>query len=390
MTSMTENENFDQPKQNERKEPDKTRIQKLAAQLTRDREKTSRKRKVKRLIYSLLTLLAMVAVWYIWKAYEPIQVTSSVVSYQRVGITAQPVLRLSGYVTYPRVSTISATAQTPVTRLTFNVGDNVQQGALLAEFDNTELVNKRQIQEITIRNLEEILTRTKNLHLTGGASEADLQQTENQLELAQASLNLLNTQINNRTILAPFSGLIIDKMVEIGEMAIQGICRLADDSSVLAEVDVNQEDFTKINENQSAAVILDGYPGMEYAADIYQIMPSANLATNTVNVKVRLLNPDSRFKPNMSVKVFFIDQEVFENTPVKAVLTVERTAVIENDGETVVWLIQNGRVRERIVELGKPIGGRQMEVISGIEPNQRVILNPQSHNLKPGDRVQIL
>lgn len=390
MTSMTENENFDQTKQNERKEPDKTRIQKLAAQLTRDRDKTSRKRKVKRMIYSLLTLLVMVAAWYMWKAYEPIQVTSSVVSYQRVGITAQPVLRLSGYVTYPRVSTISATAQVPVTRLTFNVGDNVQQGTLLAEFDNTELVNKRQIQEITIRNLEEMLTRTKNLHLTGGASEADLQQTENQLELAQASLNLLNTQINNRAIQAPFSGLIIDKMVEIGEMAIQGICRLADNSSILAEVDVNQEDFTKINENQSAVVILDGYHGMEYAADIYQIMPSANLATNTVNVKVRLLNPDSRFKPYMSVKVFFIDQEVFENQPVKAVLAVEKTAVIENDGETVVWIIQNGRVRERLVELGKPIGGRQVEVISGIDPNQRVILNPLMHNLKPGDRVQIL
>lgn len=374
---------------NQKTKAGKSRIQNLAAQLSRDHEENSRKRKIKRWIYSIAALIAIVAAWFIWKALEPVQVNSALVSYQRVGTTAQPILRLSGFVTYPRIATISVSLQSPVTELGFDLGDHVQEGAFLASFENTELLERRKMQQITVQNLEATLNRTRNLNGAGAASEADLQQAENQLELAKSNLDLLNTQINSGIVRAPFSGLITAKMVEVGEVASRGICRLADDSSILVEVNVNQEDFTKINADQSAVVILDGYPEMEYAASIYEIMPTADAATNTINVKVKLLDPDARFKPNMSAKVLFVDQPVSGNTNVQAVLTVDKSAIFKRDGRNYVWLIQDGRLRERELELGRTIADRLVEIKSGIEPNQRVLIEPQNYDMKAGDRVEI-
>lgn len=390
MNPLTANKKTDKDQQSDKTISGQTRIQKLAAELTRERNQSQTRRKIRRWIYWSLFLILIVAGYFVWRAYRPIPVNTSVVSYQRIGSTAQPILRLSGYVTYPRISTISARVQTPVIQLGFDVGDRVQRGALLAEFDHSELLTRRNVQQITIRDLQETLTRVQNLYKAGAASDADLQNAQTQLESARANLNLINTQIDNSIIRAPYSGLVIDKMVELGELATQGICRLADDSKILVEVDVNQEDIAKINADQSAVVLLDAYPETEYAADIYEIMPTADPSKNTIQVKVEVLKPDVRFKPNMSAKVFFTDERVTENSAVKAVLTVDKSAVFKRDGSTHLYIIQRGRVRERTVELGEPIGDRLLQIKSGVNPDQRVILNPMQYNLELGDRVEIL
>jgi len=390
MNPLTANKKADQDQQENKTATEQTRIQKLAAELTRERNKSQTRRKIRRWIYWSLFLLLIVGGYFVWRAYRPIPVNTSVVSYQRIGSTAQPILRLSGYVTYPRISTISARVQTPVIQLGFDVGDRVQKGALLAEFDHSELLTRRNVQQITIRDLQETLNRVQNLYKAGAASDADLQNAQTQLESARASLNLINTQIDNSTVRAPYSGLVIDKMVELGEIAARGICRLADDSKILVEVDVNQEDIAKVHADQSAVVLLDAYPETEYAADIYEIMPTADPSKNTIQVKVEVLKPDDRFKPNMSAKVFFTDEKVTENSTVKAVLTVDKAAVFKRDGATHLYIIQRGRVRERTVELGEPIGDRLVEIKSGVNPDQRVILNPLQYNLDLGDRIEVL
>lgn len=370
-------------------DPGKSRIRQLASQLSMGREQMNKKRKLKRWIYWILFLALGVAGYWIWQMYQPIPVTTSVVSYQRIGAAAQPIMRVSGTVTYPRIAAISAQTQAPVTRLTFDLGDRVQAGQILAEFDQSELQARRELQQITLRDLEESRQRVQNLYEGGAASEAELQNIQTQLASARANLDLLNTQIENSVVRAPFSGIIIAKMVELGEVANLGICRLADDNSLLIAVDVNQDDIAKISTETSAVVSLDAYPETEYAADIYEIMPIADPAKNTIQVKVRLLQPDDRFRPNMSARVFFTNTPVTENATVKSVLTVDKAAITEQDGQQKLLLVEGGRVRERTVELGTQIGDRQVEIVSGAVADQRAILNPGQYELNIGDRVQI-
>jgi len=366
---------------------EKTRIQNLASQLSRGREDFTKKKRIKRWMYWILFLVIAVAGYSLWRFYQPATVATSFISYQRIGSTAQPILRLSGYVTYPRISVISAQTQTPITKLNFDIGDQVQAGNILAEFDHSELLSQRTAQLVTIRNLQETLQRTQNLYKGGAASDADLQNAQSQLSAAQANLDILNTKIESSIVRAPFSGLIIDKMVEVGEIATQGICRLADNSKILVTADVNQEDISKITSNTSAVVSLDAYPDIEYAGTIYEIMPTADPAKNTIQVKVALLNPDDRFKPNMSTKVFFTNEKVTQNAQVKAVLTVDKSAIIQQDGSASSFIIRDNRAIKKEVKLGQPIGDHLVEIVSGVEPDQRAIINPVQSHISDGKWV---
>jgi len=366
---------------------EKTRIQNLASQLSRGREDFTKKKRIKRWMYWILFLVIAVAGYSLWRFYQPATVATSFISYQRIGSTAQPILRLSGYVTYPRISVISAQTQTPITKLNFDIGDQVQAGNILAEFDHSELLSQRTAQLVTIRNLQETLQRTQNLYKGGAASDADLQNAQSQLSAAQANLDILNTKIESSIVRAPFSGLIIDKMVEVGEIATQGICRLADNSKILVTADVNQEDISKITSNTSAVVSLDAYPDIEYAGTIYEIMPTADPAKNTIQVKVALLNPDDRFKPNMSTKVFFTNEKVTQNAQVKAVLTVDKSAIIQQDGSASLFIIRDNRAIKKEVKLGQPIGDHLVEIVSGVEPDQRAIINPVQSHISDGKWV---
>ncbi|HYW36402.1 MAG TPA: efflux RND transporter periplasmic adaptor subunit [Balneolaceae bacterium] len=389
MTSLTESKEKKQSQQDDNASSDKTRIQQLASQLSRDHSEGARKRKIKRWIYVILIIGLIVAGYFTWQAFRPTAVVTSVISYQRVGVAAQPLLRVSGYVTYPRISTISARVQTPVDQLNFTTGEHVKKGQILAIFDHQELLSRRNAQRITINDLKETLQRTRQLYKGGAASEADLQNVQTQLATAQANLAVLNTQIDNSIVRAPFSGLIINKMVEVGEVASRGVCQLADDSNILVSVDINQTDISKITPQTSAVVTLDAYPNTEYAAKIYEIMPTADEAKNTIPVKLKLLHPDNRFKPNMSAKVFFTDQNVTQNARLKAVLTVDKSALIKQNGVNFLYIVRNGKARKRKVQLGRPVDERLITIKSGVKPNQRAILDPQQYHLKNGDWVKI-
>jgi membrane fusion protein (multidrug efflux system) len=370
------------------KTPNSKRLHKLANKLVRDRGKTGRKRKRKKLIIWSSLLLAVLTGVAIWQILKPTPVEVAFVSYQRMGPTSNPVLRLSGYVTYPRISTIGTTARTPVIRLNFKVGDQVKQGDILAVFDDSRLQAQLQAQEISIRDLQETLARTQNLYNAGAASDAELQSIQTKLASARSETNLIRDEIAQTTVRAPYSGLIIDKLVEVGEIPTSGLCRLADNSMTLVSVDIGQEDIALINENQPAVVILDSYPETEYAATLYQILPTANQAKNTIQANIRVLKPDQRFIPQMSAKVFITNEKQDENQQVRAVLAVNKSVFIQKDNNYYVWQVKRGQAYERKVIVGDTLQN-SIQIKSGLKADDRVIIEPEKYKLYQGIHVEL-
>jgi len=368
--------------------PNSKRLHKLANKLVRDRGKTGRKRKRKKLIIWGSLLLAVIIGVVIWQILKPTPVEVAFVSYQRMGPTSNPVMRLSGYVTYPRISTIGTTARTPVIRLNFKVGDQVKQGNILAIFDDSRLQAQLQAQEISFRDLQETLARTQNLYNAGAASDAELQSIRTKLASARAETNLIRKELAQTIVRAPFGGLIIDKLVEVGEIPTGGICRLADNSMTLVSVDIGQEDIALINENQPAVVILDSYPETEYAATLYQVLPTANQAKNTIQANIRVLKPDQRFIPQMSTKVFITNEKQDKNQQVRAVLAVNKSVFIQKDKNYYVWQVKRGQAYEREVKVGDTLQN-SIQIKSGLKADDRVIITPERYKLYQGIHVEI-
>lgn len=364
------------------------KLQDLAGRLIRNRSESTQKRIRKRIVTIFIFILLMTTGIYLWYRLKPVPVDVTYVTYQRVGPAAAPVLRLSGFITYPQISTVGAMISAPVKEITFSDGDYVKSGAVLARFDQSELQAQEKIQMISIQNLQQTLNRTERLYSAGAASDVELQSARSQMEKAQANLDLIKARLKTTVVYAPFNGLIIEKLANVGEIPKQGICRIADNSMTLVSVDVGQEDINLIKPGQPAIVTLDAYPDIEYAAKIYKIMPTANQAKNTIPILVQVLKPDNYFRPQMSAKVLFVNKQLEDNQKVRTVLVVDKSALFKLGDTSYVWRIRRGKVLEQPVKTGEQYG-ENIQVTEGLKPDERVVANAGKYPLKKGMRVKM-
>jgi len=167
---------------------------------------------------------------------------------------------------------------------------------------------------------------------------------------------------------------------------------MADLTTLEVEVDVNEAYIARITNAQPARIILDAYPDTSFAGRVRQVVPTADRQKATVQVKVAILDRDPRILPEMGAKVEFIRAQGPEGTgpavaPAPRRVLVPGTALVQAQGGTRVWLVENGRATSRPVEAGLA-RGEQMEIRSGLSGGESVILAAPA-GLKDGTRVRV-
>jgi HlyD family secretion protein len=172
----------------------------------------------------------------------------------------------------------------------------------------------------------------------------------------------------------------------VGERGAKGyVVSLANLNDLEAELDISQNDFGKLGPKQKAIVTTDAYPDKKYDGVIDEISPEANRQKATVQVKVKVLNPDEYLRPEMNANVAFIDDSKPDTSAAasaKSIVYVPPAAV--RDGA--VFVMSEGKVVKRTVKTG-PISSQGMRVEEGLYGGEDVILNPPS-DLKEGAKVR--
>lgn len=363
-------------------------IRKLAGLLHRDRKTGEKFRKKRRRVIILLIVAVTAVVAYFIFKQGIVPVSATTVGYSRAGVLAETQYRSVGFITYPMISTIPAPANRTVQNLMIREGQRVVRGQAMAVLNTDDLTGQLRLREIALAANRQTAERMRNLFSAGAVSQSDLQKAETQLSNTEAEIKSLNNDIARATIRAPFSGLIIKKLVELGEFPLNGICRLADTSRTLVQSDISEADIGNLKMNQPAVVILDTYPDRQYAAEVYRIDPIADRAKNTVTVYVQIKYPDKLIKPNMSVRIYYVIRPLPQNQPVETVLAVDTSAVIQENNLNYVWIIRGGLVHKREIKTGAMLGS-QVSVLSGLKENDRVVMNPKSVRLKESRRVNV-
>jgi HlyD family secretion protein len=236
------------------------------------------------------------------------------------------------------------------------------------------------------------LQRTLDLAILGPREE-EIQQIEGQIEQARGALAYARTQLENTIIRAPVSGTILDRNVEKGEFVTTGfvgdkgakgyLVTMADLKDLQVELDINESDFPKLGPHQKAWVTTDAYPDRKYAGEIEEISPEADRAKATIQVKVKILNPDDYLRPDMNATVSFYNEANGRGEgAAAAAITVPAAAVKDNN----VYVIVNGRARKRPVTVG---GTTQDGVLieKGLIGGEEIVVNPPA-NLRDGQRVR--
>jgi HlyD family secretion protein len=215
-----------------------------------------------------------------------------------------------------------------------------------------------------------------------------------QVNQAQGTLNYAQVQLDNTIIRAPIDGTILERNVEKGEFVTTGfvgdkgakgyVVSIADLHDLEVELDINQNDFAKLNATQPGTVTTDAFPDRKYQGVIREISPEANRQKATVQIKVKIVNPDDFLRPEMNASVAFYSTEESRErrTETRANVVIPASAVRDN----AVFIVVNGKaVRKTIKVAGTTSQG--VQIAEGLIGGEDIVANPPA-DLKDGQRVR--
>ncbi len=230
-----------------------------------------------------------------------------------------------------------------------------------------------------------------------GPRVEEIRAAQAQVQQMRAALDYARTQLASTEIKAPISGTVLQRIVERGEMvspssfgesgARTSVVSLADLTDLQIELDISQQDFARLKMNQRAEIFPEAFPKLRYTGFIAEIAPEANRAKATVQVKVKVEDPDEQLRPEMNVRVNFLaDTPPATNTVAKRVL-VPKAAVIRKDGGDFVFVIKGSRVEQRVIRIGEE-SGEFYSVLEGLSGGESTAV-AGVEKLRDGDRVKV-
>jgi RND family efflux transporter MFP subunit len=356
---------------------------------------------------SVLVLVVGGAFWL--KRPRVIEVRTVLVREATASGVERTVLNASGYVTARRQATVSSKVTGKVTELHVEEGMRVQEGQVLARLDDTNVKTSLRLAEaqlvsatnalaetrVRIKEADQELERQSGLVKSRIATQADydhaeaaalalrarLEQQQADVIVAQRQVAYWDQQLDDTIIRAPFTGIVTSKNAQPGEMISPisagggftrtGICTIVDMESLEIEIDVNESYINRVEAGQAVEATLDAYPDWKIPCKVIAIIPTADRQKSTVKVRVGFDKLDPRILPEMSVKVAF--REAGGSGPVAGrTVLVPKAAIHQQDGRSVVLVVQNGKAERRAVTVG---GTHEDDVVisAGVGAGERVI-----------------
>ena len=341
-------------------------------------------------------------------------------------LRAEALLNASGYVTPRRRATVAAKVTGRVEQIYAEEGLRVKGGQVLARLDcsqpNAALVSARSDRdataaalkdlEVQLANADREVVRAEGLRKAGVNTQQALDAarttadslrskislTREQTKAAEARIGVSQQDVENCTVRSPFDGIVVSKDAQKGEMVSPisagggftrtGIATVVDMNSLEVEVDVNESYIARVRPGQKVISILDAYPDWQIPSTVRTVIPTADRQKATVKVRVSFDRLDPRILPDMGVKVSFLsDVPVQKGKTTEAKALIPQSAVHTDGGKQVVFLVQDGKLERRAVNLGSQ-RGNDIEVIAGVGPGDTLVVRG-ADGLHEGQAVEI-
>jgi len=374
------------------------------------------------IVLAILGLLVIGGGFYAYMRQAP---TVDVAEAQLQDSTSPALLNASGYVTPQRRATVAAKITGRVTGVFFTEGMFVHEGFVLATLDDSDaqraLASAKADRDATQASILDLQVQLKNAEIELNRAEALKQagvQTQEALDSAQMAVNSLKAKIDytqqqvvaadarvkeaqqgvdNCVIRAPFSGIIVSKDAQVGEMVSPvsagggftrtGIATIVDMNSNEIEVDVNEDYIARVKPDQIVTAVLDAYPDWKIPCHVRTIIPTADRQKATVEVRISFDKLDPRILPDMGVKVSFLSREAAKAAKTPARITVPQTAVRDDGGQKIVFLVRGDQLERHAVKVGDNVGG-STQILAGLSAGDTVVVSGRA-DLHDGQQVQV-
>ena len=307
------------------------------------------------------------------------------------------VLDASGYVTARMQATVSSKITGKVLEVFIEEGMFVEKGQILAQLDDSSVQAELNFAKTQLKEAQRVFNRTSELRKDNLASQASLDAAESQVDGLKARLDISKQIVADMQIRAPFSGVVINKAAQPGEMISPvsagggftrtGIGTIVDMNSLEVEVDVNESYINRVKPGQPAITNLNAYPNWDISSEVIAIIPTADRNKATVKVRIGLLEKDARVLPDMGAKVSFLKDQIIEAPEKLEGVMIPSSSLIKEGNLSYVFVIRNGLIIKTKVTVGS-LSSNFSRISNGIEVGDNVVTDP-SNELQNGQEVLI-
>ena len=376
---------------------------------------------------ALILLVAGAGIWYALAGAAAVPVSTAVArSMPSTGANAS-VLDATGYVTARRAATVSAQITGTLTEVLIEEGVHVESGQVLAKLDDTaqraalgqaqaqlqaaqanlvqaqsQLAQFRRdwarMQDMVGRKLVSVQA-AEQAHTQADMQTAQVSAQARQVDLAQASVRAAQVQLDYCTVHAPFSGVVIAKSAQVGEIVSPfsagggftrtGVGTIVDMDSLEIEVDVNEAYINRVVAGHRVESVLNAYPEWKIPSHVIAIIPTADRSKATVKVRIGLDAKDTRIVPDMGVRVSFLEEPQAGAQAQQAPrgVLVPATALRKDGDKDIVFVLKDNKAQRRAVTLGVSVGDAR-QVFAGVSAGESVITEAPA-DLKDGAAVAV-
>jgi membrane fusion protein (multidrug efflux system) len=289
----------------------------------------------------------------------------------------QPKIEAIGSLRALKGSDLSLDTAGVVESITFNSGDDVEEGAVLLQLRAADDVAKLQSLQAVAELADITNERDLKQFKMQAVSQATLDTDAANLKNARAQVAQQQAILDKKTLRAPFSGHLGIRAVDVGQYLAPGtvIVTLQALDPIYVDFFVPQQTVAQLKIGQSVAVKIDAFKDSRFAGEISAINAKVDASSRNVQIRATLKNPEHKLLPGMYATV-----DISTGTS-QQLVTLPQTAITYNPYGDTVYLVDNktdadGKpqqvARQSFVTVG-PTRGDQVAVLKGISEGDMVV-----------------
>ena len=289
----------------------------------------------------------------------------------------QPKIDAVGSLRAVRGADLSLEVPGVVEEITFNSGDEVQEGQLLLRLRNADEVARLKSLEATAQLAQITYDRDVKQLKAQAISQAIVDNDEASLRNAKAQVDTQKAIVDRKYLRAPFTGKLGLRQIDLGQFLSAGtvIATLQALDPIFVDFLLQQQSVAKLSTGQAVKVKVDAFPNRVFEGKITAINPKIETASRNIQVRATLPNDDQKLLPGMFATV------ELETGAAERLVTLPQTAVVYNPYGSVVYMVDDkGKGPD-----GKPqLTARQVFVTTGATRGDQVAI---TKGVSEGDTV---
>lgn len=271
-----------------------------------------------------------------------------------------------------------------VLRVYVDEGAQVQEGQLLAAIDTEDKQLALERAVVRLKKAQRDLERKKAALAAHIISQSEYDQAQYEAELAEAEKREAELELSRCTIRAPITGIVTERSLEPGQRVQprQSLFTIVDMEPLRARIYLPEKEIFGIRPNQVVDLALNAQEEVVFQGRVEKIRPVVDPQTGTVKVTLIIPQPPPQVRPGSFVDVRVVTQRHED------ALLVPKKALIEEYGESYVFVVQKGKAFRRKLQVGFS-DDQFVEVLAGVQVGDRVVIAGQG-SLRDGVPVEVV